>query len=491
MQSTRIVILAVMGASALQVPLPVLPPSDVGFRDKLEHAQFPAVPDRGRVIPRSAQATPRQVKASAQTLQLFERLMAASEIRESDGRVILTAADVDTALNDMHLRRSLHVPGIEHPLSFLPEHLYSNDPVDATSLVKQLPLVLETHSIFSFMVQETLGNDDFYTSVYFGTSTRDELSLSFASLCRRLVTSMYVFEVLLELPYESRYKLAEWYEALLESSSSANAREATSKPRSPRDALLGFFLALKGESVLAAINTFEMIRRVADRGDDGGAEKQTHLRQLSRVLNALMSVNIFEAVISNLSFAFWPDNARAGMALLLSQHGEYGADLRHDVDSEWFDVYLAWNANFIWPSHYFSDMMCFTMLATPSIALRPPEEFCFNRAHSLFWVVRSAQLTRLQQRREPSPSSASRGEVPCFRCRQLEPSNDRQPLTSRTAELTRRAGERLAEAAREDVSDGSGVWRRLVFEVAPLQLSNLVRLYRLMPKTSPTKLRLL
>ena len=82
-----------------------------------------------------------------------------------------------------------------------------------------------------------------------------------------------------------------------------------------------------------------------------------------------MSVNLFEAIVSNLSFAFWPDNARAGMALLLTQRGEYDADLTQDLAPEWFSLYLAWNACFIWPSHYMSDMMCFSMLASPAIAL--------------------------------------------------------------------------------------------------------------------------
>ena len=98
-----------------------------------------------------------------------------------------------------------------------------------------------------------------------------------------------------------------------------------------------------------------------------------------------------QAVLSNLSFAFWPDNARAGMALLEAPAGAFRQDGTQALSPEWFKLYLAWNANFIWPSHYCADMMCFTMLAMPTIALGSPEAFQYNRAHSLFWVAQPAQ----------------------------------------------------------------------------------------------------
>ena len=79
------------------------------------------------------------------------------------------------------------------------------------------------------------------------------------------------------------------------------------------------------------------------------------------------------------------------MALLLAPLGRFRPDLTQEADHEWTRLYLAWNANFIWPSHYCPDMMCFTMLAMPSIALSSPEAFQYRRAHSLFWVVRSTQ----------------------------------------------------------------------------------------------------
>jgi hypothetical protein len=98
-------------------------------------------------------------------------------------------------------------------------------------------------------------------------------------------------------------------------------------------------------------------------------------------------------------------------------------------------------------------------------------------------VVRSTQLTRMA--RDPDTPLA------CFRCRQLEPADDRQPLTSRTARLTRASGEALARGAASDVSEGSGVWWRLATEVLPAQLRSAARLYERMPKESPTKLKLL
>ena len=148
-------------------------------------------------------------------------------------------------------------------------------------------------------------------------------------------------------------------------------------------------------------------------------------------------------------------------------------------------TYISWNANFIWPSHYCQDMLCFTMLCMPTIALGEPRLFQYHRAHTLFWVARSTQLTRLAN----GPLPHEPDQIPCFRCRQLEPQNDRQPLTSRTAKRTRQAGERLARRAGEEV-DGPEVWWRLLRE-APLQLAAARRLYELMPKEAAGKLRLL
>ena len=40
-------------------------------------------------------------------------------------------------------------------------------------------------------------------------------------------------------------------------------------------------------------------------------------------------------------------------------------------------------------------MMCFTMLAMPTIALGSPDAFQYNRAHSLFWAPQHAQSAPL------------------------------------------------------------------------------------------------
>ena len=153
------------------------------------------------------------------------------------------------------------------------------------------------------------------------------------------------------------------------------------------------------------------------------------------------------------------------------------------LSAEWYRLYLAWNANFIWPSHYCADMMCFTMLVMPTISLGPPAAFQYRRAHTLFWVVRSTQLTRMAR--------APDAPLACFQCRQLQPAGDRQPLTSRTARLTRASGEALARGAGSDVSEGSGVWWRLATQVLPQQIRSAARLYERMPKVSPTKLKLI
>jgi hypothetical protein len=138
------------------------------------------------------------------------------------------------------------------------------------------------------------------------------------------------------------------------------------------------------------------------------------------------------------------------------------------------------------------DMMCFTMLLMPTIALGGPRTFAYNRAHTLFWVVRSAQLSRLRDdriRTAAGPAGVS-APPPCFRCRGAPQPGDRQPLTTRMARLTRDAGQRLAEAAGKDVS-GAAVWWRLATHHAPTQLRLAWDIYARMPKVSPTKLRLL
>ena len=197
-----------------------------------------------------------------------------------------------------------------------------------------------------------------------------------------------------------------------------------------------------------------------------------------------MALNIFEAVISNLSFARWPQNARAGVALLLTQSGAFREDLSQELDRDWFALYLVWNACFVRPAHA-PDMMCFAMLLTPSIATASPRLFQYNRAHTLFWVVRATQLTVRQQtaaevggeRQPPDSWIRADGATP----------ENRQPLTTRMAVLTGRQGECLAAASGEDVSD-SLAWWRFALEIVPQQIWNLARLYRMMPKSSAGKL---
>lgn len=441
--------------------------------------------------------------------RVFDQLLSASKLVGDDQRITLTAHDISTALTDMHLQPELPTPdGVTHPSNFLPTILYSGAPVDVTDLVQiSLREVLAAHPIFHFMAEQTIGNDDFHKSIYFGGDTRDDSSLDFPQLCRRQIASIYLFESLIALDRDGHRKLAQWYEALFADAKSRS--EDAFQPRSTRYALMGFWLGLKGESVLASINAFEMLRRLssdptAAQGTASSSSHQDEVKAISDILNAIMRFNILEAVVSNLSFAFWPDNARAGMALLLSPLGNFRKDLTQDLDADWFTLYLAWNANFIWPSHYCPDMMCFSMLATPAIALAKPEVFQYNRAHSLFWVVRSNQLTRMLSTTERAERAAAFGvtadlfekpvaqkQVPCFHCRQLEPANDRQPLTSRTAVLTRESGEALAKKAGLDVSESSDVWRQLATQVVPQQIWSALQLYRKMPKSSATKLKLL
>ena len=414
---------------------------------------------------------------------VYGKLLTASRLLDPDGRATLSHVDINTALDDMHLEGTSFAPAV-----------VAGEVVDVTELVTAtLPTVLAAHPAFLYMAEQTVGNDDFFESVYFGTEPRGPDALDFCALSRRLVASIYLFELLLAQDRDAHRSLAQHYENRYAEAVELRAAspESYAAPRSVRDVLMRFFLAVKGESVLASINSFESMRRAAAVND------ATEVSRLSGVANGIMDLNLLEAILSNLSFAYWPDNARAGMALLLSPLPPFGADLSQPLDKDWFELYLAWNANFIWPSHENDDMMCFSMLLAPTISLGSPTTFQYLRAHSLFWVVRSTQLTRMRRDAERAAAAAG-GEQPeaseqvrCFRCRQLEPMDDRQPLTSRTAVRTRASGEALARARGEDVSEGSGVWWRLFTQVVPQQARSLVSVYRAMPKASPTKLRLL
>ena len=125
---------------------------------------------------------------SARSRRCHEELLAASQLLDDAGRVELTRADIDLALADMHLQMPSDARPVRgHPSGLLPESLYAAPTVDVTELVRSSFLrVLEAHPIFRFMAEETLGNDAFYESVYFGAedAATAPASLSFAQLCR-------------------------------------------------------------------------------------------------------------------------------------------------------------------------------------------------------------------------------------------------------------------------------------------------------------------
>jgi len=531
----------------------------VGYAPQPQQCAMPAPSARGRALVCAVTVVDNSLLRAQRAV---DELLVAADLLDDRGECILGRDDIATALDDMHLTGGSGEPqpeGAALPAEFLPPDLLDGRPVDATALVKGLlPRVLAAHPIFLHMTELLLA-EEFYASVYFGTAERAASpSLDFGQLSRRLVASIHLFERLAALPHSRRRQLASFYEAQLCAARLARGQQPTTTPRSVRETLMGGFLDLKGESVLASINAFEMLRRcgAADddsthsmapapptqgaagdstpyrcggsrcvdeqpgsrrtdvRDDEGGTRRvdgdqgrgcamgglqdrrgspvrlPRDARSLSRVLNEIMGVNIFEAVLSNLSFAYWPDNARAGMALLLLNGAPFTAAslAQEGLDFSWFSLYLSWNANFIWPSHFMKDMMCFSMLLTPAVALDGPQTFGYNRAHTLFWVVRSAQLTRLKEERARANSVPS--EAPCFHCRGAPLPHDRQPLTTQMARLTRAEGEALARAAGEDVGGGA-LWWRLALEVAPEQLRRAWSLYTMMPKSSPTKLRLL
>ena len=257
------------------------------FRQQLSAgaaAAFPRV--NGHAPARKADELPAQQlearKVHAQ--DVFDRLLRASKIAEEvDGRVLLQRADVEVAMSTLHLQlEQPPLPGIGHPRDFLPASLLQLDhPVDVTQLVKtSLPSVLEQHPVFCVMAEALLEND-FYRSLYWGTETRDEHAIGFEQLALRFVAVVFVFEELLALDRDTHRTLARWYEGLHaqrggsggsggdsgDSGSSSGRSGFVADGRSVRERLLAFFLAIKGESVLASINCFETMRRIASEPD--------------------------------------------------------------------------------------------------------------------------------------------------------------------------------------------------------------------------------
>jgi hypothetical protein len=147
--------------------------------------------------------------------RVFSDLLAASDLLDADGSVWLSAQDLQTGLEDMHLHASIAAPeGVTHPSALLPAHIYSAEPLDVTDLVlTTLPVVLDAHPTFLFMAEQTLSNDAFHESVYFGGATRDANSLPFSALCRRLVGAIVLMEALLALGRDEHRQIACWYEA--------------------------------------------------------------------------------------------------------------------------------------------------------------------------------------------------------------------------------------------------------------------------------------
>ena len=153
---------------------------------------WPDVSVRPRAVPPQAVAPAVESvlsdAVSARSRRCHEELLAASQLLDDAGRVELTRADIDLALADMHLQMPSDARPVRgHPSGLLPESLYAAPTVDVTELVRSSFLrVLEAHPIFRFMAEETLGNDAFYESVYFGAedAATAPASLSFAQLCR-------------------------------------------------------------------------------------------------------------------------------------------------------------------------------------------------------------------------------------------------------------------------------------------------------------------
>lgn len=101
---------------------------------------------------------------------VYEQLLLVSGIApEACSRILLRAEDVEEALSSLHLHHAqLELQGVDHPRAFLPKSLRPDGPIDVTTLARtSLPQVLDHHPVFLAMA-ESLLEDDFYQSVYWG-----------------------------------------------------------------------------------------------------------------------------------------------------------------------------------------------------------------------------------------------------------------------------------------------------------------------------------
>ena len=420
------------------------------FRQRLELFAPRTAPQRKPAIATvstSLQASDSEASAKQKILSrsTFDRLLRASELLDDAERIVLSAEDIELAsatCTALANSAPLHRP----PKYLSPGSWYAAQSGRDELVRETLPRIFEEYPVFTFMADEMLGNDDFYRSVYFGTASEPPSSpsrLSFADLCRRLVASIYVFELLVAMGRDEHRRLFTWYEAKLR----AALPPSLCRTRSPRDAL-GPFWRLRasrcsrrsthsrccGGSARSAVAPRRRRQPPTPSPTPPPTPTIARSRSPRQVAYSTRSWASTSSRRSSPTSAALARQCARRHGAIAHDNGSFSADGTQDLSADWMRLYLGWNANFVWPSHYCADM-AFTMLVTPSIALGDPAHFQYRRAHTLFWVARSTQLTRLARGPLHRPE-----DIPCFRCKQLEPSDDRQPLTSRTARLTRAAG---------------------------------------------------
>ena len=82
----------------------------------------------GILLVEAASASVERLLGEPAARATFERLLTASELLNDDGKVWLSAADLRTALEDMHLQKEISTPepSLVHPSTLLPPYFYEN-----------------------------------------------------------------------------------------------------------------------------------------------------------------------------------------------------------------------------------------------------------------------------------------------------------------------------------------------------------------------------
>ena len=180
------------------------------------------------------------------------------------------------------------------------------------------------------------------------------------------------------------------------------------------------FSLMKSESVQMQYPIWAKIRKMSRKAQSPNItvqESQRYHAQLEKLSDDTrfgLSLNILEAVAADKLFYKIPDNAKAGMALILNPVGKVTASPIRDkgkmysdnsrvkflMPGSWADLYVSWNLNFV--SKFSNPHQVFAKLLQPSVFCAQPDDFIYPRALSLLVTVQSFMLDMLTHRSIPN-----------------------------------------------------------------------------------------